>query len=93
MCEFSLSIQKKRKKEILPHNKNTQNPSLSSLAAEMSCRTEHSRNKGWGVVKFNTNEEAISAIAAMNATECGGCAIEVRRGLWGCAEEVQHRGK
>ncbi len=36
------------------------------------------RSKGWGIVKFNTLEEAMSAIAGMNASDCEGRSIEVR---------------
>jgi RNA recognition motif-containing protein len=36
------------------------------------------RSKGWGIVKFNTLEEAHAAIAGMNGTDCEGRAMEVR---------------
>lgn len=36
------------------------------------------RSKGWGIVKFNTLEEAMSAIAGMNASDCEGRSVEVR---------------
>ena len=60
--------------------KKTQNPfpTLSSPRGADVKQDRNNRSKGWGIVKFNTIEEAMSAIAAMNATECEGRAIEVR---------------
>ena len=36
------------------------------------------RSRGWGIVRFDTPEDASAAAAAMNGVELGGRAIEVR---------------
>lgn len=41
-------------------------------------RDEGGRSKGWGIVEFETPEEAVAAINALNGTELGGRTILVR---------------
>lgn len=41
-------------------------------------RDEGGRSKGWGIVEFETPEEAVQAINSLNGTELGGRTILVR---------------
>lgn len=41
-------------------------------------RDEEGRSKGWGIVEFETPEEAVAAVNALNGSELGGRKIMVR---------------
>jgi RNA recognition motif-containing protein len=47
-------------------------------AATVKCFSDSGRSKGWATVRFETKEEAETAIERFNGTDFGGREIEVR---------------